>query len=134
MTGITGSPNFRAKMEVPLVVGGDAHDRAGAVAEEHIVRNPNGDLLAVDGIYGVCAQENPGFLLLRGGTLDFCEAIRCFLIGFYFGAALGRGELGHKRMLGSQNEESRAPKGVGSRGEDGDFLAGLSPKDHLRPF
>ena len=48
----TGRSYLRAELEVPLIVGGHRHDRAGAVVGQHEVRDPDRDRLARERIAG----------------------------------------------------------------------------------
>ena len=61
---------LRSEGEVALVVRGDAHHRARAVAEQHIVGDPDLDVVAGEGMLGVGAGEDAGFLALGGLALD----------------------------------------------------------------
>ena len=49
-TGTIGSPNCLGEFEVALVVRRHGHDGAGAVADQHVVGDPNRHRLAVDRI------------------------------------------------------------------------------------
>ena len=51
-----------AEFEIALIVRGHRHDRAGAVAHQHEVADPDGNLLAAERIDGVAAREQ-AFLL-----------------------------------------------------------------------
>src|SRR5690606_2326319 len=51
--------------EVALVVGGDGHDGARAVAGEDVVGDPHGDARAVDGVERVGAGEGAGLVTAR---------------------------------------------------------------------
>ena len=104
--------------EVALVVGGHRHDGAGAVAHEHVVADPDGDLLAVDRVHGVGAGEHAGLLLLGGEALDLALAARLVLVGRDGVALRGGGELADQRVLGRQHHVGGAVERVGPRGED----------------
>src|SRR5205807_7289858 len=61
---ITGNgKNHKADLElvllgeliIALIVRGDAHDGAGAIVHENVVRRPDGNLFAVKGIDGIAA-------------------------------------------------------------------------------
>ena len=110
------------ELKIALVATGNGHDGAGAVVCNDIIGNPHGDLLAVDGVYHIAPRE--GTVLLEGalGTLDGRDV---------FGVLddLGDGllvlraldELVQAGVLGSQDKEGDAKKGIGTRGEDGDL-------------
>ena len=70
-------PYFFGEFQVALVVGGDAHDRAGAVVHEDVVGDPDGHLLPVVRIDRVVAGEEA--LLLD--QADVSRLARFFLVG-----------------------------------------------------
>ena len=110
------------KLKVALVATGNGHDGTGTVVGNDIIGNPHGDLLAVDGVYHIAARE--GTVLLEGalGTLDGRDMLGVL-------DDLGDGllvlrtldELVQAGVLGSQDKEGDAKKGIGTRGEDGDL-------------
>src|SRR5690606_12897493 len=48
------------ELEVTLIVGGDRHDRPGAIPAEHVVGDPDRHVGAVDRVDGETAGEHPG--------------------------------------------------------------------------
>ena len=82
-------------------MAGDGHDGAGAVADEDVVGDPNGDLLAVDGIDGVGAGEDAGFFLGQSvrSRSDFLATRPGSFDG---GALLGSGDYIHEPVLGER--------------------------------
>ena len=58
------------ELEVALVVRGHRHDRAGAVAHEHVVGDEDRDVPAVGGVLGERAGEDAGLLLALGLALE----------------------------------------------------------------
>src|SRR5208282_3910428 len=62
---------FLRKLEIAGVVGGDGHDRAGAIAHHYVIGDPDRDFLVVDRIEGVAAGEDTGFLFFQRGTFQF---------------------------------------------------------------
>ena len=58
------------ELPVPLVLAGHRHDRAGAVAGQHVVGDEDRDLRAVDRVGGERADEDAGLLLGVGLPLD----------------------------------------------------------------
>ena len=111
-----------SKLKVALVATGNGHDGTGTVVGDDIIGNPHGDLLAVDGVYHIAARK--GTVLLEGalGTLDGRDMLGVL-------DDLGDGllvlrtldELVQAGVLGSQDKEGDAKKGIGSRGEDGNL-------------
>ena len=67
MTAIIGQLELDREFEVAFVVRGNRHDRAGAVACQHVVGHPNRDLFAVDRIDRVASCEDAGFLAITLG-------------------------------------------------------------------
>ena len=69
------------ELEVALVVRRHGHDRAGAVARQHVVGDPDRDLLVVDRIDGVRAGEHAGLLSspARCGRGRSCGAACCLV-------------------------------------------------------
>ena len=57
-------PVRRGRTHVALVVRRDGHDRACAMLHQHVVGDPDRDLLAVDGVDRVAAGEDAVLLLL----------------------------------------------------------------------
>ena len=115
-------PERLRELEVALVVGGHRHDRAGAVAHEHVVGGPDRDAGAGRGVDREGAGRAAG-LLLRLLSIDV-------------GAVPGRGDvLGElrvvrrgersldERMLRRDHHVGRAEDRVGPRGEDLEVLA-----------
>ena len=106
-------------------MGGDGHDRAGAVAHEDIVGDPDGDALAVDGIDGVRAGEDAGFFFVEFGAVEVAlrgDGDAVFFDGLFL---LCRGDLGNERMLGREDHVSRAEKRVRPGGENLDLGVGF---------
>src|SRR5260370_329745 len=64
-----GNAELACKLKVALVVAGHAHDSTGAVAHQHIISDPDRNLLAIDGICDVAASKDARLLLLRAHAL-----------------------------------------------------------------
>ena len=110
------------ELKIALVAAGNGHDGAGAVVGNDIIGNPHGDLLAVDGVYHIAARE--GTVLLEGalGTLDGRDMLGVLDdLGDGLLVLRALDELVKTGVLGSQDKEGHAKKGIGSRGEDGDL-------------
>ena len=110
------------KLKVALVAAGNGHDGAGAVVGNDIIGNPHGDLLAVDGVYHIAARE--GTVLLEGalGTLDGRDVLGVLDdLGDGLLVLRALDELVQAGVLGSQDKEGNAKKGIGTRGKDGDL-------------
>ncbi len=64
------------KFEVPLIVPGNAHDRASPVTDQHIVCNPDRDALSGRGIDCVPAGEDAAFFAAARDPILFAH--RCY--------------------------------------------------------
>ena len=64
------------EVEVALILAGRRHDRAGAVAHQDVVGDPDRDVLAAEQVVRVGAGEDAGLFLDRREPLDFALAPR----------------------------------------------------------
>ncbi len=66
--------DFQAKLlrerEVPFIMSGNRHDRAGPVTHEHIVGDPNRNPFVIDRIDGVTAGKDPRLFLGQFSALQ----------------------------------------------------------------
>ncbi len=99
-------------------MGGDGHDGAGAVAYQHIIRDPHGDAGAVDGVDGAAACENPGLAFGEIGALKIALAGGLCHVGVYCFALLAGGDHRHQRVLGREDHVGGAKERVGAGGVD----------------
>ena len=120
--------------EVALVLGGHGHDRAGAVAHQHVVGGEDGQLAAVHRVRREQPGEHAGLLAALLGALVLVQRGGARLVGGD-GLAGGRGAAGpglvrvlgprlrqggdvrQQGVLGGEDAEGRAEQGVGARGE-----------------
>ena len=113
---------FGGELEVALVVRGDGHDRARPVGHEHVVGDPDGDALAVEGVEGVGAGEHARLLALRREPLDLRHAGGGGDVGLDgLAPVVGRDAL-DEVVLGGEHHEGGPVDGVGARREDGQGL------------
>src|SRR6185369_17790547 len=61
---------LHCKLEVTLVVTGHGHDGAGAVLSEHVIRDPNGNVVTGRRVAAVRTREHAGLVLFRFLTRD----------------------------------------------------------------
>ena len=122
------------EVPVALVLAGHRHDRAGAVAHQHVVGDEHRDAGAGDRVGRPAAGEDTGLVLALALPLDVVLA-RCRapvgrdgllrggraagpgVLGA-LGPAAGRDQLVDERVLGGQHHEGRAEQGVGPGRED----------------
>ena len=100
------------------------HDRAGAVLHQHVVGDPDRDLLAVRGVQRVAPGEDAG-LLARRALLGRPRG-RDPRVGTHLVGEPGAfDQLVDERRLGRDDEERRPEDGVRSRREHGDVTVEL---------
>ena len=104
------------KLKIPLIMGRHAHDRAIAVAHEHIVANPDLHLLARERVRDKQACAFAFFLL--GGQLGFRGAAGLAFFNKCSQFWIRQGGMYSQRMLGRHRAKRYAHDGVGTRGED----------------
>ena len=111
-----GKSEPERELVVALVVAGHGHDRAGAVAHEHEVRDPHRQALAVERVDRVHAERHAALLHRlqlgrRGAAVPALLDERGDVVAPFRDR---RGE----RVLGRHRHERRAVHGVGAGGED----------------
>ena len=123
------------EFEVPLVVCGHGHDRAGAVGREDVVGDPDGNLLSVDRVDGGGAGPDAGLVLGKFGAFQVGLGGGEFLILLHRLRLFGRGDLGNQLVLRRQNHVGRAEECVRPGGENADLLrVEFQLEIHLRAF
>ncbi len=121
------------ELVVALVVGGDGHDRAGAVLHQHVVGDEHRDLLAVDRVDNAAAERHAGLLAVLGAALlgRLAGGAVDVLAHLLLGGSAGDQPL-QLGVLGGEDEEGGAEEGVGAGGEDGEVEADLlAAEGHL---
>ena len=122
------------KIKIPLVVAGDGHDSTGAVLHEHVVRHPNGNVLARGWIASVRPGEHSCLLLVPHLAADDIHRRRSAAVFLYIVPLLGcRKRLDH-RVFGGEHHPRRSENGVGSRCENSNRFALRGLKLQIRPF
>ena len=122
------------KGEVARVMGRHRHDGAGAVGHQHVVGDPDRDLLVVDRVDRIGAGEHAALLAARGLALDVGLAGGGGHVLLDLRAPVRRSELGDQRMLGREHHEGGAPQRVGAGGEHLQRVAPLGPERHVGAF
>ena len=69
------------EVQVPLIVSGDGHDRAGAVPGEHVVGQEDGDLFPSDRVDDVGAGEHAGLVVTFASALPVAQPPGHLLVG-----------------------------------------------------
>ena len=111
------------------------HDRAGAIAGEHVIRDPNWHGLVVHRINRVRAGEHTGLVLRQFRALQIALARgRLAIRRHRFALRLG-GERVHQFMLRRQHHVRRPKQRIRPRGKHHNLFAGiLNRESNLRPF
>ena len=115
-----GQVERAGKGVVPLVVGRNGHDGAGAVLHQHVVGDPDRQLLAADRIRHVEAGWNTGLLDRRRPLFATLGRRRACVIEHLAAVRRARGQLFDQRMLGRDHEERGPEERVRAGREDGD--------------
>ena len=116
-------PFLSRELTVALVVRGHRHDRAGAVLEQHVVRDPDRDVLTVDRVDRARAAVEPLLALPERQTVDLRPSfhpLEVLLEGGFPRRTVDQRV--RQRMLGRQHHERRAPQRVRTGREDLDAL------------
>ncbi len=103
-----------SEFEIPLVVRRHGHDRAGAVANEHVIGDPDRNRLSVHRVDGIAAGEDAGFLLRQIGAVEVAFARGFLAVFLHGGCVIRRRQAIDERMLGAITMYV-APKSVSGR-------------------
>ena len=115
---------FLCKVPVSLIMCGNRHDCTGSVGHQHIVRNPDRNLLA---IHGICRSQSvdlySGLILRKLGTLKV-RLLRRLLPVSHESVIIPDFILVliDDRMLRGNNHVGRAEQGVRSRRVDAELI------------
>ena len=102
---------------VAAVVSRHRHNRARAVAGQHVFRNPDGQFLARKRVQGVGARKHAAHLVHFRLTLALGAVLGVVHVGFHFGLLFGRGEGLDGFVFGAEHHEADPEKRVGACGE-----------------
>ncbi len=116
-------PELDRELEVTLVVGRHGHDRARAVAGEHVVGDEDRDALAVDRVDRLGAEHHAGLLAVGREAVDLGPASRLQDVVAHLGVAIRVGQGLDQRVLGGEDHERGAVQRVGPRREDAQRVA-----------
>ena len=116
---------FRGEIKVARIVGGNGHDGARSVADEHVVGDPDRNLHVVDGIDRVGTREFAGLLLrvFRAGEIGFRASD--FDVFVNSGFTIRRGDFGDERMLGREHHVGSTEQRIRTRRINADGLVGI---------
>ncbi len=108
---------------VTLVMSRHRHNGTGSVAHQHVVRDPDRDVLPGSRVDGITTCENTGFLARDGLALNIRLTFGLLLVGTDLVQLSRCRDLFHQRVLGGQHHEGHTPERVGAGGEDLDRVA-----------
>ncbi len=108
------------ELEVALVVTGDRHDGAGAVAHQDVVGDPDRDGFPVHRVDRGGPGGDAGLRVRQVGAVEVALGRGAGAILLHRRAVLGGGQAIDQGMLGGEHHVGRAEEGVGPRGEDAD--------------
>ncbi len=111
-------PKFPGELEVALIMSRDTHDRAGAVAHQDIIGDPDWNAFVVGGIDGERAGERACFLFGQIGALEIGFRGDCGAIGFDGFALFFCRDLIDQGIFRGEHHVGGAVERVGPRGED----------------
>ena len=119
---LDGEPQLLCEHIVALVVRRDAHDRARAVACQHVVRDEYGHFPAVDGVDSIRARHDARLFAVAGKTVDLRDLGRVVLVLFHRSLALRSRDDVHKRIFGREHDVRHAERRIRARREHAEFL------------
>ena len=114
LDGGMSRPYCAGELEVALVAARHGHDRPGAVAHQHVVGDPDRDVLAGDRVGGVAAREHAGLLAVLVLALDVLAAGGLALVREHGRRPLRRRQVGDERVLRRQHHERGPEQRVGT--------------------
>ena len=119
---------------VARVVRRHCHDGPCAVARQHVVRHPHGNLFPRERIYGIRAGEHARHLAV-GDALALRALLRGIEISLHLSALRVRGHATHEFALGGEHHERHAENRVGAGGENRERIFGAVDAElHFRTF
>ena len=129
-----GKAEGRGEVPVALVVAGNAHDNARAVAHENIVGDEHRHDLAGGGVDDLNAlKAHAGLFLVELAALKVTLAGGGSLIGLDLVPVLDEIlPLLEHRVLGRNDRVGHAEEGINARGVNGDVIAGVGLEGDLR--
>ena len=65
-----GEPEFAREFEVAGIMAGHSHDGAGAITNEDVIGDPDGNPLTVDRVESVSAGEDAGLFFCQFGPFE----------------------------------------------------------------
>ena len=126
-----GQAVLGGELEVPLVVGGHAHDGAGAIVHEHVVGGKDGHLFAGEGVEHGQRRAVAQLHVIGEAVL---AAYRSHGITEGLEGGVGLGGFLDDRVLCAEGHEGDAEEGVQARREHFDLATVLQIEGHAGPL
>ena len=117
------------KLVVAFITARHSHNRACAIAGQHVLANPNRNLFSIKGIDSIRPRECSRNLLHFGHPLYFRATLHILQIFVNFFALLSGSNLLHQVMFRCQHNEVNPKNGIGASGEN---FQSLIPRPLLR--
>ena len=104
------------KLKIAFVVSRHSHDRAGTVTGQHVVGDPDGDGVSVDGIDRVAASKDTRFAFFAT-VCSFTIALKgcLFAVRFHFRFLAVRRQRRNHRMLGRDHHVGCTEQSIRTR-------------------
>ncbi len=117
------NPVLLRKLEIALIVRGNAHNRARAIVGQDVIRHPDRHTLAVIWIDGKVARRH-AVLFNRANVAGLASLLLLIdqLRDFCFQVGIIGGERSHQRMLRCKLHARRAENSIDARGKDANLL------------
>ena len=113
---------MRREIPIALISAGHGHHRARAVAAEHIVTDPDRNVLAGERMLHERACENAANTFHFRHALALAAVLRLRHVSHHFVASLGGSDAFDQLMFRSERHEAHTEDGVGAGGEHVDAL------------
>ena len=94
---------FAREFQISFIMRGYGLDRAGAVAEQNVIRNPDRNFFFVRRVDRISASEDAGFVSCQLGALEIAFACRKRAVPLNRSLLLGRRDLIDQFVFRSQN-------------------------------
>jgi len=113
----------QGKRVVSCVMGGDRHDGPGAVAAQHVVRNPDGQARPIGRVDDKGAGEDPGLLAVGVGPFGLAKSLDASHIAVHDHALPRCHDASQQRVFGRNDTVGGAEQRIRPRGEHDQLTA-----------
>ena len=113
---------FLCEIVVSFIMGRNRHDRTGTISHQNVVGDPDRDLLFVDRIDRISADEHTGLILIQFRPLHFGLGRTFLLIGFNFRLLIGSRDLVDQRMFRRKDAIGCTKQGIAAGRKDSEVF------------